>query len=154
MRNFKKRLLHKLRILHRLVAYILIYTGESMLRPKKKYRLIITVIEDLLESIDVQIKVVKTIEEALLVRFKLSVIKPNHLDIDRDYFIRELALQLGCQLSDINTEVEEKTYYVEITKTAIFNMEKGCTPYMPQAYKEQENDPLMSEELNKKKLVN
>ncbi len=126
-------------------GYVLLYWGEGLLGVRQKYRLISTIIEHILQGRDVRVQVIKAFEEPLSVRFQLKVSVPSPYDIDGDYFKRELALQLGCQLSDIATDIEGGVYYVSITKTAIGNMEKGCTPYMPQVYEASFVDELFEE---------
>lgn len=139
--KIKQRILHNKKILYKkfsftkqLIGYLLIAIGENLIHRKRQYSLICSIIEESLHSDDVRIKVEKTYQMPLYIRFQLKVIKPDHYDIDGSYFRREIASQLGCELSDIDTSVEDKTYYLDITRTALGNLEKGCTPYVPQAY--------------------
>jgi|GEM_PF-6506941 len=143
--KYKQLLLHKLKQAFRYFGYFLIYTGETIIGVRSPYRLISYIIEHTLRSKDIVVHVVHAYEKPLFVRFQLKVSLPKPFNIDGDYFKRELSAQIGCHLSDINTDIENDTYYVEITKTAICNLEKGCTPFMPQAYKEDSYDDLIDD---------
>jgi len=122
------------RFVKEFTGYALMYWGESILGVHQKYRLISLIIENILQSKDMRVYVIRSFEHALLVRFQIEATLPEKGVIDPRYFVRELILQLGCEPSDVSMDIENKMLYVEITKTAISNLEKGKTPYIPKAY--------------------
>ncbi len=115
-------------------GYALMYWGESILGVHQKYRLISLVIENILQSQDMRVYVIRSYDRSLSVRFQIEASLPDKGTIDPRYFVRELVLQLGCEPTDITMDLEDKILYIEITKTAISNLEKGKTPYIPKAY--------------------
>lgn len=115
-------------------GYALLYWGESILGVHKKYRLISLIIENILQSQDMRVYVIRSFDKPLSVRFQIQATLTDKSAIDPRYFMRELILQLGCEPSDVNMDIEKQMLYVEITKTAISNLEKGKTPYVPKAY--------------------
>ena len=110
------------------------YWGEALLGVHKKYRLISLIIENILQSKDMRVYVIKSFETPLSVKFQIEATLPDKGSIDPRYFVRELILQLGCEPTDVNMDLENNKLFVEITKTAINNLERGKTPYIPKAY--------------------
>ncbi len=115
-------------------GYALMYWGESLLGVHQKYRLISLIIENILQSQDMRVYVIRSYDRPLSVRFRIEADLPEKGTIDPRYFVRELVLQLGCEPTDVNMDIENKILYIEITKTAIGNLERGKTPYIPKAY--------------------
>ena len=144
--HVKNKLINKVYSIKKIIGILFIYYGESLIGGlHTKYRFISTIVENVHQSQDVAVRVKNYFENPLFVRFQLKVITPKNYDIDGDYFKSELALQLGCPLSDISTGIEDNTYYVDITNTAIQNLEKGCTPFMPQGYEQHKYDSLLED---------
>lgn len=125
---------HKLRTAYKITGLLFIMLGQHIVRKKRPYLLIVSIIEEIVKSKDIiiQVKHIQTL--GLYTRFTIKI--DGALDeVSGNYFKRELALQLGCELSDIDTGYESKYYYVDITNTAVNNFEKGITPYTPKAFK-------------------
>lgn len=135
--NLGNRTKHILKVLYRLVGYILLITGNSILGQRGKYQIITRLIEGQFMSLDVSIKVQKVSEFPLFTRFYLSIDSVSEKIIDWKYFLMELIHQLGCLISDVSIErdpeskKEEHRYMLDITKTAIGNLEKGLTQDQP-----------------------
>lgn len=126
-------------------GYALMYWGEALLGLHKPYRLITRLIENVLQSKDTKLYVNDIVEGSLTVRFWIAAHLPKNGTINLKYVIDELALQLGCEVSDIELNILNEKAYIEITKTAIFNLEKGKTPYMPTLYISDYFDTLIQE---------
>lgn len=128
-------------VVREFIGYALLYWGESILGIHKKYRLISLIIEHILQSRDMQVYVIKTYEKPLSIRFQIEARASDKGTIDPRYFVPELILQLGCEQSEVIMDLDNNMLYVEITKTAISNLEKGKTPYVPKVY-----NPVMYDE--------
>lgn len=116
-----------------------------MLGLHKPYRLVSSFIESALQSNDTKLYVNDIVDYPLTVRFMLSARLPKNGTINFKYVIGEIALQLGCEVSDIDVNIMNDKAYIEITKTAITNLEKGKTPYIPKAYNQPEVDEYLEE---------
>lgn len=125
---------YALKVMKEFTGYALMYWGESILGVRQKYRLISLVIENILQSQDMRVYVIRSFDQSLSVRFQIEASLPDKGTIDPRYFVRELILQLGCEPTDVTMDIDDKILYIEITKTAISNLEKGKTPYIPKAY--------------------
>lgn len=143
MYRIKKTIYHyshllkkKLKIVIKIVGWILITVGERMLgiHLARRYRFISITIERLLRSHHVKIVVKNYEEHPLFVRFITDIYTKFDENVSPEYFIRELALQLGADVSDISIGTTEKYSYIDITNTAIESLEKGTTRRWPQMY--------------------
>lgn len=126
-------------------GYALLYWGESMLGLHKPYRLISSLIQNVLQSKDTKLYVSDIVELPISIRFWISARLPKNGTINFKYVIDELALQLGCETSDIDVNILNDRAYIEITRTAISNLEKGKTPYIPKAYTHMDFDEYLEE---------
>jgi hypothetical protein len=143
--------------------------GQSLIGKKREYRVVTELIENLLTSIDAKIEVVSISTFPLYIKFKVKVSSVNVDKIDWNFVRLELMYQLGGMISDIHIESrghesfkEGTRYYIDITKTAITNFEKGTTSFPPFLFKEQNTESLFKaayllsqkEELTEANLAN
>jgi len=142
-----------LKIYLRIFGIILVQIGYLLMGKRGSYQTITYIIEHLLRSIEISLKVANVIEtNPLFVSFVTEVSSSNYDRIDRVYFTMELVLQLGCHFTDINIYEGSKqgknhVYYIDITKTALSNLEKG-TPYQPpEMFDENDNEKLLIQSL-------
>jgi len=137
LKKFWERILYTLRIIYRFVGILFVVIGNSILGRKGKYQTLSHLIEDQFSSLDMQIKVHDTREFPLFVRFYIEIDSVSEKIIDWKYFTMELVYQIGAMVSDISIEKDFKrgkdshSYTVDITKTAIGNLEKGLTLAQP-----------------------
>ncbi|MBI4973541.1 hypothetical protein HZC27_02955 [Candidatus Roizmanbacteria bacterium] len=137
----------------RYLGFLLITLGYIIIDRKDSYQLVRNIIENLLRSIEIRLKVINVLErEPLYVTFVIEVSSSNYNRIDWSYFIMELVLQLGCTFTDVNTHYEgssgnDYTYHVDITKTALSNLEKGITYRHPDLYEKHDNEYLLNRSL-------
>jgi len=150
-----------LKIYFRIFGIILVQIGYLLMEKGGPYQTVTYIIEHLLRSIEIRLKVANVIEtNPLYVSFVTEVSSSNYDQIDRVYFTMELVLQLGCRFTDINIYEGSKqgknhVYYIDITKTALSNLEKG-TPYQPpEMFDENDNEKLLiqSLELSKRETI-
>jgi len=150
-----------LKIYFRIFGIILVQIGYLLTGKRGSYQTITYIIEHLLRSIEIRLKVVNVLElNPLYVSFVTEVSSSNNNRIDWAYFTMELILQLGCGFTDIHTYERSKQgkkhmYYIDITKTALSNLEKG-TPYQPpEMFDENDNEKLLiqSLELSKRETI-
>lgn len=144
------RLIAILKLVYRITGYLLIYLGSAMVKKDRKYLLVIETIENLYSSLDVVIHVVGYHDEPLFVSFGVEIESSVDHVVDWKYFTTELIYQLGCNLSDVVIEhdsknsAKSKNYYnIDITKTAITNLEKGTSPVVAHVFEETNTDALM-----------
>lgn len=141
-----------LRKVYYLIARIFIAIGSSMLKSNKKYLFISSTIENLLGSIEIYLKVRNVEEYPLYIRFVTEISSSNDDKISWIYFIKELVYQLGCFYTDIDFKYEKANkknniYYINITKTAISNLEKGTTAHIPLVFEEKNTEWLINKAL-------
>ena len=150
-----------LKIYFRIFGIILVQIGYLLTGKRGSYQTITYIIEHLLRSIEIRLKVVNVLElNPLYVSFVTEVSSSNNNRIDWAYFTMELILQLGCGFTDIHTYERSKQgkkhmYYIDITKTALSNLEKG-TPYQPpEMFDENDNEKLLTQslELSKREII-
>lgn len=138
-KNFQK-IKSALRTGYIVLAHILIDIGYVMLKRKKKYQVITRLIEELFISLDVYIKVERVSEYPLYVSFHTVIESGSSETIDWKYFTLELIYQLGCMFSDVviekdtGTKKDDHKYFIDITKTAITNLEKGVSSNQPMLF--------------------
>lgn len=142
LRKLWRVLRSKLATSKRVLGMIFMYIGESLLNINQKYLLVTRIIGNILQNQEIAVEVVSVEDESLLVRFRLKLYLQEDMKIDFKYFKRELQLQLGCKMTDIDIEYLNKKYSILITKTALHNLELGETPYIPFAVHEKNLDPL------------
>jgi hypothetical protein len=133
-----------------LFARILIILGQEMIKEKKPYSIITKIIENLLISLDVDIKVKTISDHPLYVRFTVEISSASPQIVDWRYFTMELIYQLGAELNDVVIEKNKKEnngkqniYNIDITKTAIANLEKGITINRPVLFDEDNTMTIM-----------
>lgn len=154
LRKLLKRLLSWLKQWVRFFGFLLIALGYTFIGKKDSYQLVTDIIENLLRSVEIRLKVINVLErEPLYVTFVVEVSSSNSNRIDWSYFIMELVLQLGCTFTDVNTHYEgsfgnDNTYHVDITKTALSNLEKGTTYRHPDLYEKHDNEYRLTVRLN------
>ena len=135
--NLGNRTKHILKVLYRLLGYVLLIAGNSILGRRGKYQILTRLIEGQLMSLDVDIKVQRVSEFPLFTRFYVSIGSVSEKVIDWKYFTMELIHQLGCLISDVSiakdpeSKNEEHRFMIDITKTAIGSLEKGLTVGQP-----------------------
>ena len=136
-KNFIKKVDLGLETGYLVLAHLFIALGNTMLNRKEKYQVVRRLIEELYISLDVYIKVERVSEYPLYTRFYVVVNSGYAGNIDWKYFTLELDYQLGCMISDVIIEKSEEKkdgvnmYTIDITKTAITNLEKGVTSNYP-----------------------
>lgn len=131
---------HILKISYRVLGILLVVAGNSILGQRGKYQILTRLIEEQFTSLDVAIKVQKISEFPLYTRFYITIDSISEKVIDWKFFTLELIYQLGCQISDVSIEKDPENkndnhqYMIDITKTAIGNLEKGLTSSQPMLF--------------------
>lgn len=140
LRHILNRTKHALKILYRLLGILLFVAGNSILGQRGKYQILTRLIEEQFTSLDVSIKVQNVSEFPLYTRFHITIDSISEKVIDWKFFTLELIYQLGCQISDVSIEKDPENkndnhqYMIDITKTAIGNLEKGLTSTQPMLF--------------------
>lgn len=145
---------------YKVIGYIFLGIGVLILKKERRYCLITQTVENLLSSVEIDIKVTSIIEQPLFVRFFLKIQSSNFNRINFTYFTNELIHQLGCNYSDLDLNLVKKEegynlIYLDITKTAISNLEKGVPHHRADFLEEQNADWLLEKaiELSKNETV-
>lgn len=132
---------------------ILFAIGCHMLKGDTKYALVRSTIENLFGSIEIYLRVVRVEEHRLYVRFVAEISSSNGDKVNWFYFLKELVYQLGCYYTDViidyqSTNKESRIYFIDITKTALSNLEKGTTPAIPSMFEEENTEGLMNKAID------
>lgn len=146
-----KKLLHWLYII---TAHFLIFIGQQMLGKKERHQVITHLIEELFTSIDVYIQVLDISEYPLYVRFTIRIDSASEHIVNWKYFTLELVYQLGCMLSDVTIEhdpqskKDEPRFFIDITLTAITNLEKGMSTNRPLLFEDENTMTIIKKAVN------
>ncbi len=131
----------------RFFGRILITIGSILARQHKNSFLVASrVIETCMRSFLIRIKVVDVIDrDPLHVTFVTHMQSSYSNRIDWSFFRLELMLQLGCGFHDIatyyiGTSGSASIYYVDITRTALSNLELGRAESEPDLFKERDTE--------------
>lgn len=133
-----------LRIIIHVTGKIFIVIGSALLQKKDRHQTIVYIIEHLFSSVEIYLKVnrVDTLHK-LFVRFEVELASSNYNKVNWNYLVFELLLQMGCSFSDISYEKSGRRdgydlYHIDITRTAIGNLEKATTPREPLLFEEKD----------------
>lgn len=139
-----RTIINALRKILYVTGLILIYIGSNLIHKKKRYMTIIYIIEHLLSSSEVFIKVIN-VENShkLFVRFNIELMSSNYNRINWRYLLFELVIQMGCNFTDVTYDYVKKKgdyymYQIDITRTAIETLEKGTTHGTPLFFEERD----------------
>lgn len=136
-----KNTLKKIRFV---IGAILIYIGSNLIHKKKEHLTIVYMIEHLLSSIEIFVRVREVnSSHKLFVRFDIELASSNVNKVNWKYLLFELVMQMGCSFSDVSydyvrTKGDYYMYHIDITKTAIENLEKGTTYGEPRFFEEKD----------------
>ncbi len=120
----------RLKYLYKFIGLLLINLGERMLHKKSKFLLISSLIEEVFQADEIYVAVRSVRKYPLFLEFSIDIISSSDT-VNWEYFRQELAMQLGCEISDIAVSFNKKRYAVDITNTAVSNFQKNTMPYEP-----------------------
>lgn len=125
-----KRFKNRIRYHYKYFGIILMHLGMKMLHKKGKYLLLSSIIESIFQTDEIFIAVRKVRKYPLFLQFTIDIVSSSDT-VNWEYFKQELALQLGCEISDTAVTFNEKRYIIDITNTAVNNFQKNTMPYEP-----------------------
>jgi len=123
------------------------------------YHVVSRTIENCFRSVLIQMKVTRVINtEPLYVTFVTSVKSSYWNKIDWTYFHSELMLLLGCGFCDISrtcvsTSADESIHHINITRTALNNLEMGRAEESPDLFEERDTEYRLKRALELAKTI-